>query len=291
MNMKWIVPTLVFALGALGTQAAPLPYVLEAPTEADLNVDEPLPERVSVRLETGAGASGGTAIRVTSNVTGIVSVPLVEVPLEEVDDATLWYAAKLRGEGLGAPAYLELWCEFPERGRFFSRALDQSVTGDTDWRTAATPFLLKKGQFASAAYLGVRLEGNGTVWLDDLRLSEDAPVLAGPGRWGRIMGIMGGIIGLVGGCWGALAGWLGSRGKGRRFVISSAAGFLALGIVLLAAGLVLWRAGAPRDLWYGLALGGGIITFVFAGILPGTIQRYRALEQQRMRALDQSEGV
>lgn len=289
--MRWICCIACSLLAALSAGAAPLPYTLEAPAESDLNAGETLPEKVSVTVEAGAGTGGGPAIRVTSEVTGTVSVPLVKVPLEAVEDTVIWYTAQMRCKSLTAPAYLELLCEFPGRGKFFSRALEQSVTGDADWRTASTPFYLKKGQRPSAAYLGIRLEGNGTVWLDDLRLSEKAPVTAGPGHWGRLAGVMGAVLGVVCGLWGALAGWLGSRGKGRRFVISGAAAFLVLGIGLLTTGIILWRLGMPRNLWYGFALSGGIVTFVFAGILPGTIQRYRALERQRMQAVDQSEGV
>ncbi len=88
----------------------------------------------------------------------------------DVDNARLTYQAKLRTEGAEGQVFLEMWCQFPGLGEFFSRGLDSPLTGTTDWTTAETPFFLKAGQTPANVRLNLAITGKGTAWIDDTRL-------------------------------------------------------------------------------------------------------------------------
>jgi hypothetical protein len=67
-------------------------------------------------------------------------------------------------------AYLEMWCRFPGKGEFFSRALQAPLSGTVEWSSQETPFFLKKGEDPDEIKLNLVVNGTGTVWIDDIRL-------------------------------------------------------------------------------------------------------------------------
>lgn len=108
---------------------------------------------------------------------------LFEVPDPGVEDCTVLYRAKLKAEDLTGKAYLEMWCRLPGRGEFFSRGLNQVVTGTNDWVSCEIPFLLKKGQAPDLIRLNLVVAAAGTifkrrvagrVWIRDIRLESAA---------------------------------------------------------------------------------------------------------------------
>lgn len=88
----------------------------------------------------------------------------------DVENARLIYKAKVRTEGIRGIAYLEMWCQLPGKGEFFSRSLQSPLTGSTDWSTVETPFFLDKGQNAANIKLNFVIDGKGTAWIDDIQL-------------------------------------------------------------------------------------------------------------------------
>jgi len=88
----------------------------------------------------------------------------------DVENARLIYRARVRTEGIQGIAYLEMWCQLPGKGEFFSRSLQSPLTGTNDWSTVETPFFLEKGQNPSNIKLNFVIEGKGTAWLDDIHL-------------------------------------------------------------------------------------------------------------------------
>ena len=97
-------------------------------------------------------------------------IRLFEVPDPGVEQCMVIYRAKLKTEGLKEPAYLEMWCRFSGRGEFFSRVLDNTVTGSNDWASYETPFFLKKGEKPDLIKLNVVVKGAGKVWVKDVEL-------------------------------------------------------------------------------------------------------------------------
>jgi hypothetical protein len=92
-----------------------------------------------------------------------VTVRLFEAGDLDVENATLFYQAKLRTENLEGKAYLERWCHFPGKGEFFSRALQSPVSGSTQWVTQETPFFLKKGENPDNVKLNLVIDDKGMV--------------------------------------------------------------------------------------------------------------------------------
>jgi hypothetical protein len=98
------------------------------------------------------------------------TIRLFEVPDPGVDQCMLVYRAKLKTEGLEGQAYLEMWCRFPGKGEFFSRGLQNTVTGSNNWASYETPFFLKKGQKPDLVKLNLVVKGTGKIWIKDVEL-------------------------------------------------------------------------------------------------------------------------
>ena len=101
---------------------------------------------------------------------GPTTVRLFEVHGLDVENARLIYQAKVRTEGVEGQVYLEMWCNFPGKGEFFSRGLQSPLSGSTGWTTEETPFFLQKGEKPDYIKLNLVVNGKGAAWIDDIRL-------------------------------------------------------------------------------------------------------------------------
>jgi hypothetical protein len=160
MKLAFASCTLLLALAC-----SPAPPAEEPLREIPLDSLDELITKSGVELDHGA-------IKVVAS--GPVTVRVAELEGVEIENARLIYRARLKSEGLNGRAYLEMWCAFPGAGEFFSRALDQPLTGTSDWTTQETPFLLQKGQKPSRVKLNLVVEGEGTVWIDQIVLAKAA---------------------------------------------------------------------------------------------------------------------
>jgi len=104
-------------------------------------------------------------------------VPLFEVALPGLENATLTYRVRMKASDVTGKAYLEMWVRVPGRGEFFSRGLAQPLQGTSGWASYEIPFFLnEKGVKADLVKLSVAFEGGGgTVWVKDIELLK-APV-------------------------------------------------------------------------------------------------------------------
>ena len=119
-------------------------------------------------------AEGEASLRITAKEPRIIE--LYDGGDIDVEAARLIYQAQLRTDSLQGKAYLEMWCHFPGSDKkYFSRALQSSFSGTTNWATVETSFLLPKGQNPDNVKLDLIIEGTGTVWMDDIRLLK-API-------------------------------------------------------------------------------------------------------------------
>lgn len=150
---------LLGCLTACGSPAGP-PVVLKAFAAADTPI-----------TATGVVAEEG-GWRIDALAAGPVRLFEVEKPSLEL--VTLTYRAKLKAQDVAGKAYLEMWVRVPGRGEFFSRGLDQPVTGTSGWASYEIPFFLnEKGVAADLVKLNVGFEGGGgTVWIKDVELLE-----------------------------------------------------------------------------------------------------------------------
>jgi hypothetical protein len=95
---------------------------------------------------------------------------LFEVAGLELEQCLLTYRAQMKTEALAGRAFLEMWCRLPGRGEFFSKGVQQAVSGTTDWAWHEVPFRLSKGQAPDLIKLNLVVEGQGRVWLKAVEL-------------------------------------------------------------------------------------------------------------------------
>lgn len=122
----------------------------------------------NVAFDDRVSADGRGSIRVA--VDGPTAVRLAQLGDIDLENAFLIYRASLRTENLDGEAYLEMWCVFEGRGEYYSRNQETALSGTTDWTAMSTPFRLQAGENPDLVRLNLRVNGAGTVWIDDLRL-------------------------------------------------------------------------------------------------------------------------
>jgi len=121
-----------------------------------------------VQIDKAVSSDGKGSLRVTVSEPTVVR--LYEVRDLNIENARLIYQARVRTEGVQGQTYLEMWCHFPGKGEFFSRGLQDTLTGTNQWVTMETPFFLKKGESPDYVRLNLVITGKGTAWIDDIRL-------------------------------------------------------------------------------------------------------------------------
>jgi hypothetical protein len=127
-----------------------------------------------IESDTTVSTEGAASIKVSTAWPTVVN--LAEIVPPAIDDVTLVFEADVRSDGLEGRAFLEMWCHFPDKGAFFGRGLDTTVTGTSDWQRLRAVFYLQPGQRPSRVTLNLVVEGHGTVWVDNARLlSEPLP--------------------------------------------------------------------------------------------------------------------
>jgi hypothetical protein len=124
--------------------------------------------RTGVECDKIISSDGKGSLRVTAAAP--LTVRFFETGDIPVDNARLIYQARLRADNVQGQAYLEMWCRFPGKGEFFSRALHAPLSGTAEWSSQETSFFLKKGEDPDEIKLNLVVNGTGTVWIDDIRL-------------------------------------------------------------------------------------------------------------------------
>jgi len=122
-------------------------------------VGDPTLTRVSIAQDAWSIDSGGNE-----------TIRLFEIENPDVEQCLLTYRGKMKADGLSGRAYFEMWCRFPGRGEFFSKGVNQPVSGTTEWTSNEIPFYLKKGERPDLIKLNVAVEGKGKVLVKDLEL-------------------------------------------------------------------------------------------------------------------------
>jgi hypothetical protein len=129
--------------------------------------------RGGVELDTQVTSDGNGSIKIVADAP--TTVRLYEVGDIDVDDTRLIYRARIRTQEVQGQVYLEMWCRFPGRGEFFSRALQSPISGSTEWISQETPFFLKKNQKPALIKLNIVIDGSGTVWVDEVSVVRSVP--------------------------------------------------------------------------------------------------------------------
>ncbi len=134
-----------------------------------LSLDSAASLGTTISTDTNVKLEGNGSVRISTSWP--TTICLGELFGLDVENAMVVYQVRARCEQLEGQAFLEMWCHVGG-GQYFSRGLDSIITGTSDWKTLRTPFILKAGQKAKKITLNIVINGKGTVWIDDARLSE-----------------------------------------------------------------------------------------------------------------------
>jgi hypothetical protein len=121
-----------------------------------------------VELDQKISSDGKGSLKISTEEPTVVH--LFETGDLEVEEARLLYQTKLRTENVEGQVFLEMWCHFPGKGEFFSRGLQNTLSGTTGWTTMETVFFLKKGENPDNVKLNLVIDGKGIIWIDDIYL-------------------------------------------------------------------------------------------------------------------------
>ncbi|EQB63494.1 MAG: hypothetical protein RBG1_1C00001G1073 [candidate division Zixibacteria bacterium RBG-1] len=132
------------------------------------NLEGVVTQANGVQLDRAVSSDGKGSLKITAN--GPMVIKLFETSNINLDNARLIYQAKLKTEKMDGEVYLEMLCHFPGRGEFFSRGLQNPMTGTMNWSIQEIPFFLKKGERPDNVKLNLVINGKGTAWIDDVRL-------------------------------------------------------------------------------------------------------------------------
>jgi hypothetical protein len=133
-----------------------------------LALDDAAAIGLAIHTDAATKAEGKASVRIET--AWPTTVCLGEVTGLDVENAQLLYRARVRTR-LEGEAYLEMWVHLGG-GQYFSRGLNDTVAGQTDWKTIQTLFNFEKGQKPEKVTLNLVINGRGTVWVDDVVLSR-----------------------------------------------------------------------------------------------------------------------
>jgi hypothetical protein len=108
-----------------------------------------------------------------------ITVTLYDLGDMDLENVELDYAAEVKCEDVDGQVFIEMVCVFPEKGDFFSRALGSELSGTTDWTLQETPFYLQVGENPGNVLLNLVINGSGTAWIDDIRVTG-TPLVGNP---------------------------------------------------------------------------------------------------------------
>jgi uncharacterized membrane protein len=123
-----------------------------------------------IQFDKAVSSDGNGSIKIEAS--GPIVIPLYNIDDVRVDNAQIIYEAKVKSESLNGQALLEMWCVFKDKSEFFSRGFDSVISGTSEWKTIKTVFILRKGEMPEQIKLNIMVNGVGTVWIDDIRLSK-----------------------------------------------------------------------------------------------------------------------
>jgi hypothetical protein len=128
----------------------------------------------NVEVDSTVSSDGTASLKITAPAP--TTVNLFELGDLDVENAKIVYRAMLRTQKLSGKAYLEMWVHFKDGGEYFSRGLDRTISGTTNWMTMEIMFVLEKGQNPDNVKLNLVIEGVGTVWIDDIVILKGPPI-------------------------------------------------------------------------------------------------------------------
>jgi hypothetical protein len=167
------IACIVGALCIAGSCSRP-PKIVSDLGHFDLNSLDGVLTQSNVAVDSTISNDGVASLRITAPES--TTVRLFELGDIDVENAKIVYRAMLRSKKLSGRAYLEMWVHFKDGSEYFSRGLDRTIRGTTNWMTMEIMFILAKGQNPDNVKLNLVIEGKGTVWIDDIVILKGPPI-------------------------------------------------------------------------------------------------------------------
>ncbi|MFW6124105.1 MAG: hypothetical protein ACOC5G_02685 [Acidobacteriota bacterium] len=145
----------------------------ESDTLLELPVDslDNIISKSDVQFVKDVSKDGNGSLRIDADEAKFVR--LYEIDNIDLEYARLKYKAEVKTENFAGETFLEMWCFFEGKGRFFSRGLDSTLSGTNDWTNLETVFLLKRGENPDKVELDLVINGSGgTIWVDAIRIEK-----------------------------------------------------------------------------------------------------------------------
>src|SRR5208283_640504 len=138
--LRAMTVVLILTLSACLTNEVQVAELRSFPTD---NMDEII-TRSDVSIDKEISSNGKSSVKMIVN--SPTTFKLFETGPIDVDNARLIYKAEVRTDNVNGQTFLEMWCSFPGKGEFFSRGLQNPMSGTNGWTSLETPFFLKKGE-------------------------------------------------------------------------------------------------------------------------------------------------
>jgi hypothetical protein len=146
--------------------------IAQADDLKNLSLDDPSVTSPKIEADNRVKVEGKSSLKITTQWPTTVS--LGEVSGLDIENVKLIYSASVKTElAEKGTAFLELWAHIGE-DQFFSRGMNDAVSGKSDWKTIHTPFIFQQGQKPEKVTLNLVINGKGTVWIDDVVLSSES---------------------------------------------------------------------------------------------------------------------
>ena len=133
-----------------------------------LSLDNSASLGLRLGVDTRHKVEGTGSVKITS--LWPTTVCLGEVTGLRIENTRMIYRAQVKSD-LDGQAYLEMWAHIDGRA-YFSRGLNSTIAGKSDWKVIDTPFMFQRGQLPEKITLNLVINGKGTVWIDDIRLAQ-----------------------------------------------------------------------------------------------------------------------
>ncbi len=127
--------------------------------------------QIGVEFDRAVSNDGKGSLRITAKEPVVIN--LFETGDIDIENAYLVYSADIKTQDVTGNVFLEMWCVFKDIGEYFSRALNNPYTGTVDWTKQHTPFMLLEGQNPDNVKLNLVINGQGTVWIDNISLLKE----------------------------------------------------------------------------------------------------------------------
>jgi len=165
---KWLA-----ALGLLAVTACSKPPNAEIVARFPIDDWEGLLARSGLHLDETVTADGKGALKITTDEAMVI--PLYDTGDLDVENGFLLCDAQVRLDDCEGIVYLELLCNFPGRGEYYSRGFDHAASGTSGgWLPSRARFFLREGENPDNVRVNLVMTGPGTAWIDDIRFIATA---------------------------------------------------------------------------------------------------------------------